>query len=657
MRGGYRRGKAMKPVINTMAPSIYLLRDQFLTDYAAGTMDGTPSEPIVGRRQVVDTENKIFILTDRLRGGGQVTPVWGDSKMVWTNAQGSGFARAAGRTMAGLLVPEDTVTQGDIALGWATATNIVDPRTDGLGYLEELAGQLGVIVPGKNLKLRGTTNYNVRAMQQLIGITLNDVGAVIWISTFGTATPAVGGGVNFPIIPKYPLASILWVDNTDATATLFPYIQYFGVVTSGAYPNGNSLEDLRVLDVSAWAAPDAIAAFADRFTRADSNTTVGNGWVADPTGTWGISGNQAYYVARISGSQHFVIHDTGLADGNGYYMWDWTCPTVGTPWFYLYFRYQDTSNYYKVHNSAGNNIYLTRVIGGVPTDMYSNPLVWTPGQTYKIKVVSNGNYLAVFVDNVIKYNVSTANNNLLPNTTKFGFGEDFAPKTGERWDNMAAYPLQITLPAIIGDGKVPTILTGGTILAQDSFTGINGTDLTAHVPEVGPAWVSDNTVWQIQGNKADPIIDVNNYTQLTQDLGVTDCEIQAEIYIANDNTVYHYGLVGRYVDNTHWIGPRIAFINNLFQEIEFITNNAETGGIATVAHKIELSYYYVTGSTHTFKAQYKGDLVQVFLDGEPVISYYTTATDPMGTKFGFHADKLVRTIEGGTFDNWIVRAL
>lgn len=648
MRGGYRRGKSVKPVIVAGTPSIYLLRDQFLTDYAAGTMDGSPSEPIVGIRHVVDAENKIFTLADRLRGGGQDTPVWGQSKLAWGNAQNLGFARVTGRTLVGLLLPEDTIVSADIAFGWASAVNIGDPRTDGLGFLTEDGGEMDIIVPGTKIKLRGDNQRNMRAMQYLVVITLNDAGAVWMLSTFGTVSSAVGN-YTAQTVPQYPQAAIIWVDNMDVTATLFPYIQYYGAIVAPGYPNGNSLEDVRVLDVSAWSTPDVLAAFADRFTRADSNMAVGNGWVADPTGTWGISNNQAYYVARISGNPHFVIHDTGLANGNGYYLWDWTCPTVGTPYFYLYFRYQDTNNYYKIHNFAGNSIYITRVIGGVSTDMYSNPLVWVPGQTYKIKLVSNGTYMALFVDNVIKYNVSTANNNLLPATTKFGFGEDFTPKTGERWDNIAAYPLQTTLPAIFDAGKIPDILTGGTIIAQDSFTGINGTNLQVHTPEIGPAWISDNTAWTIQGNQADPTLPATGYTQCVQDLGVTDCECQVDIYIVNGTGNFHYGIAGRYVDDTHWVGPRIAFIDAISQEVEFLAPGMD--------HKINVGAYYLTGSTHTLKVQYKGDLVQVFLDGEPVISYYTPAGSPMGTKFGLHTDSQIRTVDGGTFNNWIVRAL
>lgn len=657
MRGGYRRGKALKPVIVAGTPSIYLLRDQFLTDYAAGDLDETVSEPIVGIRLVTDAEGKLFITGDRLRGGGQDTPVWGQSKMVWVNTQYGGFARATGRALVGLILPEDTIVDADIAFGWASAVNIGDPRTDGLGFLTENGGELDAIVPGIKIKPRIDDQYNVRPMQYLVVIALNDVGAVWMISTFGTATSAIK--MSAPDIPQYPLASIFWVDRSDITAILFPYVQYYGKIMGPAagYPNGNSLEDVRVFDVSAWSTPDALAAFSDRFTRADNPTAVGNGWAADATGTWGIIGGKAYYAAWIAGNRHYVIHDSGLANGNGFFTWDYTYPTAGVGNFELYFRYIDTNNWYVINNDNGNNVNLSRTIAGVYTqDFLTAPLVWAAGQTYHFTLFINGDWIVLAVDNVIKWNTHGATLGFLTTATKFGFGEWFTPKVGERWDNIAAYPLQTALPAVFDLGKIPTILTGGMIIAQDHFTGINGTLLSAHTPDVGPAWAHPVTNWTIQANKGDPALDLALPTFCVQDLGVTDAECQVTITLAVGCDRAFPGIVGRYVDSTHYIGARICWANYAptAHEVELHYNKGSGGD---VYHKINLDTYYVQGTTHTLKMQFKGDLIQVFLDGEPIISYYTESTSPMGTKFGLNEDYLTRSQEGHVFEDWIVRSL
>lgn len=45
------------------------------------------------------------------------------------------------------------------------------------------------------------------------------------------------------------------------------------------------------------------------------------------------------------------------------------------------------------------------------------------------------------------------------------------------------------------------------IFFKDSFTGINGTHLAAHTPDVGGPWVDDTPGWQIQANKAKATVD------------------------------------------------------------------------------------------------------------------------------------------------------
>lgn len=494
-------------------------------------------------------------------------------------------------------------------------------------------------------------------MQYLIMIMLNDVGAVWMISTFGTATSAIK--MTASTIPQYPLASIFWVDRSDVTAILFPYIQFYGKIGAPAagYPNGNSLEDVRVFDVSAWSVPDALAAFSDRFSRADSNTTPGNNWTPSANSVWGISTNKLYMVSRAVAAQHFCYHETGLANGNGIFTWDWTVPPAGAPCFFLYWRFVDVDNWYRVTNGGGgsNTFRIARHLAGVENEYYNVAYTWTPGATFRFTVYTDDDRLVVAVNNVIQYNVETAIFGQLTAATKMAVGEWSAPIAGERWDNIAAYPLQTTLPAVFDLGKIPTILTGVAIIAQDHFTGINGTLLSAHTPDVGPAWSIPVTNWTIQGNKADPVLPVAGFTAAVQDLGVTDAEIQATITLAVGCDRAFPGIVGRYVDATHFIGARITWGDYApnFHEIEL----NGTGGGGDVVHKVNLDTYFTGGSTHTLKMQFKGDLIQVFLDGEPVISYYTVAADTMGTKFGLYEDYLTRSQEGHVFEDWIVRAL
>jgi hypothetical protein len=159
---------------------------------------------------VTDAESVIKTLAGRLRGGGQPTsPVWGESKLVWTNDTGAGYTRAAGRTLAALIVPEDMITTCGLAFGWDIATTTTDPRIVGHGWYAEQTGLLEVINPGVTTVLEGNQR-NINPIQYLVMIALNDVGAYTLISSLAAYT---GIGSTDPIgIPAYPSARLLWSD-------------------------------------------------------------------------------------------------------------------------------------------------------------------------------------------------------------------------------------------------------------------------------------------------------------------------------------------------------------------------------------------------------------------------------------------------------------
>jgi hypothetical protein len=66
--------------------------------------------------------------------------------------------------------------------------------------------------------------------------------------------------------------------------------------------------------------------------------------------------------------------------------------------------------------------------------------------------------------------------------TKYGVSQfsGFLPSV-QVVDNAASYPLVHTLPAVIGQGAVPRILTAGATLGSDTFTDTNGVRLNASI--------------------------------------------------------------------------------------------------------------------------------------------------------------------------------
>jgi hypothetical protein len=636
----------------------WLFRDTFGTALAAGSVDGSAAAPGRGLRAVTDVESKIFTLDGRLRGGGQDTPVWGESKVVWTQPDGSGFVRSPGRTLAALILFEDTIIDADVAFGWATAADIGDPRADGHGFLQEGGGALKIITPSTTIPIETTKQRNVRPMQYLIGVTLNDLGAFVWYSTFGVVT-----GIQMTAFdtPQFPQARILWVEYTGTTDPLFPYISYFGKIDAPpeGYPNGNSLEDLRVVDPPQWSQADSWAGFADRFGRDDSATSLGDGW-SSVLGTWGITGGNAYLaVGNPPTAFYRAVHDTGLPDGHGIFQWDVTVPDATAAFFGLLFRYQDADNFFRIFISGTNALALQKWVDGGVSTIGSNAQTWTAGQTYRITLHAEDGRFKVWVEDTLKIN-GTSDDDLLGVTTMgieiLDDGSGRSGLSGHKFDNIAAFPQTFTLPSTIRRGKCPDVLNGGSVLAQDSFTDDDGTLLPGHSPQAGAAWESDNSDWSIQSNQADPALHATKQTCCTQDLGVVDAECRVDIYYPAGVDDFFYGIVGRYIDPDNWLGARLCQANYSpgAHEVELIYM---IGGASNVRHKINLGDHLTADTTYTLKMQFKGDLIQVFLDGTPVLSYYTTDEDPLGTKFGLNADHASRTDDGGTFDHWIARAL
>lgn len=77
------------------AGGAYLLHDTFLTDRAAGAVNGTTAEPGPGLRETVENDGSISISSGILNFSGQTTVTYGDLVMYYSIP----FSRAVGRTV------------------------------------------------------------------------------------------------------------------------------------------------------------------------------------------------------------------------------------------------------------------------------------------------------------------------------------------------------------------------------------------------------------------------------------------------------------------------------------------------------------------------------------------------------------------------------
>lgn len=633
----------MRQAAAGLGGQVYLLRDRFLTDRTAGNVDGTNAEPGPGARDVTDVESVIFTLADRLRGGGQtVSAVWGESKIVWP-----AISRAAGRVFVARVVMEDG--KQDLAIGFASADSIGDPTADGHAWYAA-GGGLKATTPGTTVVIDSGTRA-IRPMMYLVVIMLDTTGATLMLSTISNDT---GTGMLDPLgIPQYPSARVVWIDRAGSAASLYPFVSYYS--DTYGYPNGHAIEDVRVLDVADWASGNALATVFDAFTRANSTTSLGGAWATD-NGTWGISSNQAY-LAGGSGFVRAYLANTTAA-GDGIVICNITVPTTATDSFGLMLRRQDANNFIRLwNNGQSNNIYLqTWVAGGFGAAINSTSQTWVGGQTYTIVVAMVGNRYSVWVDGVLKMDWITDSNSRFITATSNGLFSINSP-TGLRWDNFGVYPLTVTLPDEVQDGAVPLIYTAGSTLASDTFTDSNGTSLSAHTAESGGAWTLHSSTWEINSNKAGCTGVTSGETgHATQDAGVVDVECSIDITVPNPvdaGTVVRAGIVGRLEDvNNHY---QIRLFVDPSQPAEDEVELIETiGGSGGIVHKVSMADFFTSGATYTLKVQFKSDLIHVFLDGKPRISYYMQTGYPTGTNFGLY---VADTDDGCTFDNWSVKAL
>jgi hypothetical protein len=641
-------------------PNAYvLMRDTFRD--VQSTLVSSTAYPGKGLRQV--TGALLKTLAGALRGGSQTSsPVWGSSKILWTDNLGNGFARVPGRTFCALVTLEDFGS--DVALGWDTATNTGDPRTVGHGWVNE-NGKLEAIAPGAKITFDSGTR-NVRSAQYLIGVTLGDLGAVVWLSSFGTddANAPAAGFTDQVGIPAYPSARVLWVNYADTTTPLYPYLSFLDSGNGGTtYPNGQCVQDARVVDPVSWSAVDALTATVDRFTRADSTTSLGTStsgiaWATD-AGTWGISSNQAY-IQTASGFTRAYLANALPSGGDGIVSIFITAPNPATVGFGIMVRRQDSSNFLRLWNNSTNSIVLqTWVAGAFNATIGSTAFTWTAGQTYHWLLVMKGNKYRLWIDGVDVWGAwqTDSNNRFLTSRDVGLYSNNSAGNGTTRWDNLAIYPNTFTLPPEIQAGACPVVYVTGATLASDTFTDTDATALTSHSAEAGGAWTNILGTWTVQSNRASCAA-ASGSNMITQSLGTANAECSVDIITPASfpTTTVRAGICVRYVDSSNYLFVRL-YKDSGTSEIEI---NETVAGSGLISHKVDLSAAAVAvNTTYTLKVQISADpnggadLMHVLLDGKLRLSYKLRAPNA-GTRFGLYREN---TDDGCVFDNWSAKAL
>ena len=318
-----RARRAMFEPVLRRKPPTYVLRDRILSPVPPGWLHDSSILPSRSDnpqvRHAIDVENLGYAQPPVIHLPAQETPVWGELCLMWPSVP-----RLPGRCLALLIHPTDQ--DACFAAGLAVSMLTGDSRSNGTG-LQMQNKQLGMVTPNGPLNLLG--QRGARPLPYYLVILINDIGTLVLLGTAGDTT---GLGMDDPLgIPTPPVMRLAWVDYSDTSAWLTPYINQYA-------PYEVNVLDMRIIDVPAWSAPDALAAFSDRFTRSNSASSLGNDWTA-LSGVFGISSSQAYQVS--GGGRTIAAHATSLEDGDALWHYQVKMPSGQVE---CYLRLKDAAN-------------------------------------------------------------------------------------------------------------------------------------------------------------------------------------------------------------------------------------------------------------------------------------------------------------------------
>lgn len=588
-------GKTVNDLRFAQTDTSYLLRDEFVLDTTT-VVDGPVSGDLpTGYRNLV-AGSSFATAAGRLRGGSIESTLY-----YTTGPDGGGWSRAGGRTLAVSMTPDDAASNVGIYLAETPGS------LDGYG-LRMNVKKFEVIEPGGTPIIVTLPDDNTgKALRYLVGITLTeDFGAVYWISALQEYQPDRAW-----LIPNFPSARILFVSTLGNSGSLYPTLH-----ARSAYGGNASFEDVRLLDVPAWAGRGGLALASDNFDRTDNPQTLGEQWITQG-GTWGIIDNQAYCVA--SDGITFTYMDVEQAD-----VWVVANVTAGAEIaseFGLLLRRLSPDTYLTLSNHGSGNIFLDRVVEGqYRQSIFSTHARFVPNETKRWLVGCYGNEYRLFIN---------GNETLIQPTPDpqqqhargRGFGlVSHRNQTGQRWDAFAVYPLIFALERELDEGIVPIRAIVGSTQNYDTFTDSDGTDLTVHLPETGGLWAIDSGTWQIVNGTAVSSGAGGHHRAFVQ--ASADVQVSVQLIIPLEFPIVRAGLIVRRSDPNNYVYIR-CFVDDATQ-----LNNDEIevweviNGRDRILSKSYLGNHFHAGGVHLLVAQVVGDTLNIYLDGVPQMTLY-----------------------------------
>lgn len=380
----------------------YLLRDDFTTDVAAGSVNGSAVVPGPGpARYVVDGGNQLAVSVGALISG-TATSV-GDPGL-WYNQK---FSRIAGR----ILISQITLAQAN------------------KGYQIGWDGTIGSAL-NRNGVLFRTTGAIAAYQSATAG---PDIGAYSAGVKYSVATILRAAGACHFVKEGTGVWRLLYADNRDSGTNLYP-----GISTAST---GAQTETVDMIRIPTWLwLPSPIA--SDGFTRSDGvpGSTDGLGhaegvaggigsggsgvsWT-DSVGTWGISSGKAACSALSGG---VGIATVNLSTANVHVIAAVT-RSAGNAGIVL--RYVDSSNYIHAYHD-GTNAVMVKVVAGTPTTLVTAAAAYS--DSADLVAMCDGTEFRLWYNNA---HIGTGTDPALPGGTRIGL---YTTDTGNTFDNFNAW--------------------------------------------------------------------------------------------------------------------------------------------------------------------------------------------------------------------------
>ena len=170
---------------------------------------------------------------------------------------------------------------------------------------------------------------------------------------------------------------------------------------------------------------------------------------------------------------------------------------------------------------------------------------------------------------------------------------------------------------------------GNYFVVYDTFTDINGTDLSSHTPDIGGPW---SLIKEITTAAASAVDIQSNQARITVN------SVGAVIDIGRPNTTIEVDWTpGVGVENRNSIIIRYSSDGNMW-ELNFREDNGDFR-IQKIESDIGLNFgtvafSWVEGQTYTIKAVVSENVITGYIDGVQKISYSSATFNNTETKFG-----------------------